>query len=127
VVDKTVSETMPAVQKTSVIVKKWKVPIVSTHAEFDVIMLPDGDRGIGDCDDWNTVSSWMRDYGLLSSPMKGKWVMLGETYKTLSACRKRLMEDTDLMAAVKKAVIEQAVRDVYAGKMGSIHWEPKKT
>lgn len=116
--DAKVSDTMPVRKEISVVIKKWKVPIVSTHAKFEMAMLPHKDLKPGQCDDWKTIEENLKAYGLLMKD-KGGWIMCGDPYPTLIACKDKVMTDLPFGALVRKALIERALEDVIAKKATS--------
>ncbi len=105
--DKKISPVMPAYKKTSIIIKKWKVPILSTTAEFMMQMLDGGGRSAGHVDDWNTVSAYLKELDYLGKGDKGGWVLFGNPYPTLEACRTALYSDPTMLRDAKAQIIRE--------------------
>ena len=106
--EKKIHPVMPAYKKTSMIIKKWKVPILAMTSEYLMQMVDGGGRGAGHVEDWNTVSNYLKELDYLSKADKNKgWVLMGETYPTLIECRNALYEDQELLQEVKETIIRE--------------------
>ena len=112
--DPKISKTMPVLKDVSFIMKKWKVPILAGNGKFEMAMIPHDDLEIGDCQDWNTVSQMLKDFGQFEKHPKKGWVILGEDYPTAQAFRDKLYTDKQLGVEVRQALIERALAE---GKM----------
>lgn len=110
VVVKEVSGVMPAHKETSIIMKKWKVPIVSINAEYDMVMIPHNGRSPGYVKDWNTVSNYLKIMGLLEKA-KGGWHMFDHHFKNLTECRHFIYKDKEIEQQVKSDIIQAAVNE----------------
>jgi recombination protein RecA len=110
--DTKISDTMPVRKKISVIVKKWKVPIISASTEFEIAMIPHNGLKVGQSADWPTIDKHLRMHGLLEKGPKGGWVMAGATYPTLDACKEKFYSDTGFGDLVRKAIIEKGLEEV---------------
>lgn len=111
IMDNKVSKTLPVRKHTSIVIKKWKVPIVATHADWEMATVPHDGLVVGEVADWGLIDKYMREYDLLAKGEKGKWVMCGEDYPTLTACKEKFLGDKDFNAAVRKAIIDQVLAD----------------
>ena len=107
---KEVSATMPAFKKTSVVVKKWKVPIVAVNCEYLMAMIPHSGLHIGELEDWNTISNFAKNYGLIAK-IKGGWSLDGKVYPTLTDMKDAVRNNFDLGIALKSEVINLASQD----------------
>jgi hypothetical protein len=107
VMDKKIHPVMPVYKNASVVVKKWKMPILSVNAEFDMAMLPMGDRGAGYVEDWNTISTYLKELDYLTKGAKTGWEMFGEKYATLDAARTFLYADPQLLYEAKQTIIKE--------------------
>lgn len=108
VIDKKINAVLPAYKETSVIMKKWKVPILAMKGDYTMLMLENGDKGPGFVEDWNTVSNYLKELGYLSKAEKtgGGWVLFGDPYKTLDEIRTKLYGDKQLLADTKTQIIK---------------------
>ena len=107
VIDTKVSKVMPMSKNVTFQVKKWKVPIVAANGTFEMVTY--GHEGLlpGDANDWNTVSQYLKDYGLLVKKEKGQgWLLDGEEYATLQVLRDRLIEDKPFGMKTRQAIVE---------------------
>jgi len=101
--DKSVSKTMPVRKHVTGVIQKWKVPIIGTHFEYDMAMLPHDGMKVGECDDLHMQLGHLKDTGILEKTPKS--VKLGPpinvefpTLKALAAWL-RTDEGTDLARA----------------------------
>jgi len=113
--DKEISDVLPTFKETSVIIKKWKVPIVSKSCTYDLCVLPHEGLGVGDVDDWNTVSNYLKTYGVLGKTDKNKWTCVTpegeiEEFQTLTAIRTRYDQDADFNAFLKNIVVSTEMK-----------------
>lgn len=106
-VDKKINPVMPAFKKTSIIIKKWKMPILATHSEFMMQMLDGNGKTPGHVEDWNTVSSYLKELDYLGKGEKGGWVLFGNTYPTLDACKQSLYGDDTMLHEAKSQIIKE--------------------
>lgn len=111
---KEIHPAIPAYKETKGVIKKHKVPIVSTGFEYDMLMIPHEGHMPGHCEDWNTVSNYLRNMGGLGKTEDGKaWVMLGEEFKTLTAAKASLYSDVATEQKVKSHIIEKSLEAIY--------------
>jgi recombination protein RecA len=103
--DPKVSQVLPVSKKVSFIVRKWKVQVVSAAGEFEMVTYPHGE-----VNDWNQVSGYLRDFGELAKKAKGQgWIMLGEEYPTLQACKERVYGDRLFGLEVRRRIIQRVM------------------
>lgn len=107
VVDKKINSTLPLYKDTSIIIRKWKMPILATNATFLMQMLETGGKSPGYVEDWNTVSAYLKELDYLGKAEKGGWSMFGEVYKTLDECKQALYASPDLLAETKATIISE--------------------
>lgn len=106
-VDKKIHPVMPAWKDTSFVIQKWKMPILATHGEFKMLMLEGMGQNPGWVNDWNTVSSYLKELDYLSKGEKSGWSMFGEDYPTLQACRDSLYAQLDVLQEAKAQIITE--------------------
>lgn len=112
VADTKLSPAIPPWKEINGSVKKWKVPIGAQSFKFNMatVDIPKHGLVMGSVDSWNTVGTYLKKYGLLVQPKKGKpWVLFDEEYKTLSVLRERLSIEEDFRAEVEALVIKAAM------------------
>jgi recombination protein RecA len=109
ILDKKINPVLPAYKETSVIMKKWKVPILAMKGDYTMLMLDHEGNPPGTVSDWNTVGAYLKDLGYLTKAEKtgGGWDMFGENYPTLDAARTFLYSDPDLLAEAKSTIIKE--------------------
>lgn len=113
ITDTKISQTMPIAKEVNFTVPKWKVPILSASGKFTMVTIPNNGFGVGECDDWNTISQHLKDYGQLAKA-EGKgakgWTMLGENYPTLDAAEEKLREPK-FGTEVRQAIIQRSLTE----------------
>lgn len=123
VFDKKLSDTMPAFKETNVVIKKWKMPILSQSAVFNMQMLNIGDVPAGTVADWNTVSSYLKQLEYLSKNGTKGWIMFGDEFPTLDACKEHLYGSVELLNEAKSQIIQELM---LAGGSGPSADEPNE-
>lgn len=110
VIDNKVSKTMPVRKHTSVVVRKWKVPIVATNCEYEMVTIPHDGLEVGQVDDWNLIAAYLKDYGLLTKD-KGGWTFDGTAYPTQTALREKAASDPLFNLYLKDKVVGAVVAE----------------
>lgn len=113
--DPKIHATMPAYKEVNGQIKKFKIPITSRAFKFNMSSVAVPSKGIelGHVDSWNTVSTYLRNYGWLTQEKPGKpWVFEDEEYKTLAQLRKALSDDPQFLHETEKRIIERALETV---------------
>lgn len=105
---KSVSPTMPAYKDTKIVLKKWKMPIVSINAEYKMVMIPHDGMSPGHVKDWNTVSHYLKEMELLVK-VKGGWELMDNVYSSLKECEDYIYSNTELEQTLKQHIIQAAV------------------
>ena len=106
----TLTKEHPAKILCSITLKKWKVPIVAARAEWDMALLRHAGLEPGEVDNWPLLEKYLRAYGLLKQ-IKGGWELYGEVYKTLGACRTRVVQDAELYDKARIEVTTKLMAD----------------
>jgi RecA/RadA recombinase len=107
VIDKKINPVMPAFKETNMVIKKWKMPILSTTGVFMMQMIAANGRTPGYVEDWNTVSNYLKELDYLSKAEKSGWVLFGDTYPTLDAVRTKLYSDIDTLEEAKAQIVQE--------------------
>ncbi|MFI5102876.1 MAG: hypothetical protein ACHP9V_05845 [Terriglobales bacterium] len=100
-----VSKTMPVIKETVFTLPKNKCPIVSVEGMFRMVTVPHLGWTIGECDDWNTVSSYMKHLGMLIKGEKKGWTLGGTAYDTLAEIEAVIRADKKFGHAVRQEII----------------------
>lgn len=106
-VDKSIHPVLPAYKLTTATITKWKFPILNTSVEFRMQMVSGGGKFPGHCEDWNTVSTYLKELDYLTKGEKGGWVMFGTEHKTLIDCKSALYGDVELLMETKAQIINE--------------------
>lgn len=108
VVDSKVNPVMPLYKEVNCIIQKWKCPILAVNAVFKMQMLHALGNRPGFVSDWNTLQAYMKELEYLSKVEKGSgWVMHGDHYPTLDACREALYATPLLLQETKATIIAE--------------------
>jgi recombination protein RecA len=108
VTDNAVSKTKPVRKHTSFVIKKWKVPIIATHGEYEMATVAHKGLAVGEVDDWNTLSTYLKDFGYLEKTKTG-WRLLDAQYKTLKEARERVYTDWEFGMGLRNDVIQKVL------------------
>lgn len=106
ITDKKVSDVMPVAKEVSFIVKKWKLPILAASGRFEMVTQPHKGLAIGQCDDFDTVKSYLEAFGEYGKADKKGWLIRGESYDTQQQFKDRLYGDAEFGAKVRDGVIK---------------------
>ena len=103
----------PVWRETNFTLKKNKMKVVATTGKFTMAMLKNGYFDVGDTDDWNTISNYLKDLGFLSKKegSKGGWIMLDKEYPTLDKCRDAVYGDAKYGAEIRAAIVHRVMKD----------------
>ena len=105
--DPKISTTMPVKKQVKFLVDKWKCPILNASGTFSMATIPHANLRVGQCDDFNTVSEYLKAFGkFVKDPKKG-WLILDEHYPTIEPFKTRLYEDIPFGAAVRENIINR--------------------
>jgi recombination protein RecA len=104
IVDKNVSTTVPAFQNTRVLVKKWKVPVLTNACEYNMAAVAHDGLAVGDIDDFDVVRKYCESVGSLER--KGnKTVVFGQEYKLMADLREEYYADHVLRKKMRDSVM----------------------
>lgn len=120
---KEVSATLPAVKETSVVINKWKVPIVSVNCEYEMAMVPHDGKKPGDTNEWKTLATYLRSMELLFQNDNKQWELDGKTFSTLSEVRKSVQGDPLWLYDLKQRVIHEQLKAITGDDDGEVEGE----
>ena len=113
VVEKEIHAAMPAYQETSFILKKTKIPITAITGTYKMSLFPHGGHPIGYIEDWNTLSTRLKNLEWLVKTKTG-WQLLDlEPVKLLKDVKARIYGDPQLETGLKGEIISLAVAEAY--------------
>ncbi len=105
-IDKKINAVLPAFKVVSLVIKKWKMPILAMNSEYRMQMIPGGGHGPGWCNDWNTLKTYLEELNYLTKGDKS-WNMFGEEFKLLNDCREHLYGNPELLREAKATIIKE--------------------
>jgi recombination protein RecA len=108
--DAKISTTMPVIKDTKFVLGKWKCPVLNASGTFQMVTLPHNGLKVGQCDDFNTVSEYLKAFGKFQKGEKKGWVILDEPYDTIAPFKVRLHEDEKFGAEVRAMIINRMVK-----------------
>lgn len=111
IVENKINPAMPAFKECSLIIRKWKFPILQVNAKYRMQMLQFDGNTYGHVEDWNTMSTFLKELDYLSKVpgSAGGWLLCGEHYPTLVDIKTRLATDATFTANLKEAIITEMV------------------
>jgi recombination protein RecA len=105
VMDKSVSDVMPVIKEVNFVLKKWKCPVLAASGKFEMATQAYGGLQIGQCDDFGTVSEYLKTFGEFQKDAKKGWIICGEHYDTIQPFKTRLYEDAKFGAKIRQKII----------------------
>lgn len=106
VMDSKISKAMPVRKEVNFVVKKFKVPILAASGKFEMATIPHGGLEVGQCNDANTIKSYLESFGEFNKHEKKGWVIWGEHYDLQTQWKDRLYGDKPYGAKVRKFVVD---------------------
>ena len=89
------------------VIKKAKVPVNKYNFDYEMCVLKNGNMKVGQTKDWNLVSGYLKEVGILAKAEKGSgWVLEGETYPTLAVIQDKYYQDYLFRNQLQNLVIE---------------------
>ena len=113
--DKSFSQVIPAYKDTSVVIEKWKVPIVQINCEYKMAMVDTDDLVAGAVEEWNTVSHYLRESGKLKKLGTGGWLVMGKECKKLEEAKHWVMDYPERLEKAKADIIEHELARLKKG------------
>lgn len=107
--DKKLHPVLPVYKETSIIIRKWKMPINATTAVYNMQMIPAGGKEPGHVEDWPTLKAYLTELDYLGKAEKGGWSLFGETYPTLDAVRTSLYGDPETLLEAQTQIIQECL------------------
>jgi hypothetical protein len=110
VMDTKLHPVLPVYKETSLIITKWKMPICMVNAVYKMQMIEAGGKPAGFVDDWPTLKSYLTELDYLGkAPTGNGWILFGQQYPTLSACRTALYDSPDFLAQAQAEIIKEVL------------------
>jgi recombination protein RecA len=104
--DTKISDSMPVAKEVSFVVKKWKCPIIGASGMFSMITMPHKGLSVGNTDDFNTISEYLKNFGHFEPNAKGKgYTILGDQYDKISDFKDRIYGQKAFGDEVRAAII----------------------
>lgn len=103
--DPKVHKDLPVRKAVSVIIKKYKVPVVATHGDMEIVLIPHKGYKTGDGFDFPILKKYLESYGLLEK--RGAiWFFQDKEYKSLGEVKRLLETDIKFGTKIKNQIIE---------------------
>ena len=113
VIDTKVSSVMPVAKEVKFVVNKWKCPILSAEGMFTMAMQPYKGFSVGQCDDFNTISAYLKAFGKFEKDKKG-WIILDQSYGVIKEFEARLYGEAKFGNEVRQLIVSKMLQ---AGSM----------
>ena len=108
--DSKISTVLPVLKSVTFIVKKFKVPVLGVSGKFDMATMAHGELKVGQCDDFNTVSEYLKTFGLFEKDPKKGWRIMGQHYDTIAPFKSRIYTDAKFGSDVRESIIDKLVK-----------------
>jgi hypothetical protein len=87
---------------------KNKCPIIAASGAVQMVTVAHNGFKPGECDDWNTILSYLKSLGLLTKKEKGQgWIMFSKEYDKQEHCEAAIREDPVFGNFVRKTLIDK--------------------
>jgi recombination protein RecA len=110
-IDPKISSVMPVIKDTKFVLSKWKCPILTEGGTFQMAMVSHNGLQVGQCDDFNTVSEYLKAFGKFEKDAKKGWLILDQHYDTIAPFKAKLYEDEKFGTAVRGMIVERMVKN----------------
>lgn len=113
--DKFLKETdnLPSLKETNGTVVKYKVPIYNKQFTYEMAIRPHAGLKVGQAHSWNTVSTLLKQAGVLSkAEKKQEWTCMGVSVPTLDVLKGIYQEDETLRLAMQQEVVKISLGDL---------------
>ena len=109
IIDKTFHDSVPVKIETSATLTKYKFPIVSRNAKYDIITLEHQGNKVGSCYEWGTVSRYLKDLGYLQ---KGKtnYKLFDKEYKSIKLIKEKYFTDSKFADKTKQVITQTLLK-----------------
>jgi recombination protein RecA len=105
--DTKISAVMPVKKLVKFIVAKRKCPMLSESGIFSMVTLPHKGLEIGQCDDFNTVSEYLKTFGQFEKDPKKGWLICGQHYDTIEPFKTKLYVDKVFGNEIRSSIIKR--------------------
>lgn len=96
--------------ETDAQIKKYKFPITTPAFKYNIITYPHDGLAVGECYDFNTVSHYLKDLGIMKKAEKGTgYICCNKTYKTVSELKKRYFDEKDFGANIRALITKKVL------------------
>lgn len=112
--DSKVSDKYPVRREVNFMLKKTKIPILADEGKFEMVTFPYDGLRIGETDDINTITNYLKEFGAMEKSKKG-WDILGVEYPTIQAFKDRVYTDRIFGAEIREALIQRMLEEKEGG------------
>lgn len=109
IIDKTYHESVPIKIETSATLTKYKFPIVSRNAKYEIITLEHQGNRVGSCYEWGTVSRYLKDLGYLQKA-KTSYTLFDKEYKSIKMIKEKYLTDSKFATKTKDVITQTLLK-----------------
>lgn len=109
IMDKKLHPVLPAYKETSIIIRKFKIPVNATTAVYQMQMVEANGKSPGHVEDWPTMKAYLTELDYLGKADGGGWSLFGNTYKTLDEVKAALYSDQDTLLEAQATIIKECL------------------
>jgi len=108
--DTKINNVMPIKKEMSLIIKKWKCPIVSASANWQMVTIPHKGHKVGECQDWNLVKKYSEEYGIFGKNEGGGYFFDDMNFKTIKEAQEHFESNPEYADKIKQMIIDTEVK-----------------
>jgi recombination protein RecA len=105
--DPKISTVMPVMKEVKFIVNKWKCPILMSSGVFRMATMAHKGLKVGQCDDFNTVSEYLKAFGKFEKDAKKGWIILETHYDVIDQFKTKIFEDKQFGNGIRNMIINK--------------------
>jgi recombination protein RecA len=111
IVDTKINSALPSSKEVSVIVKKFKCPILNLNCKFEMVTIPNNGLKIGQCNDFSSIKDYLNNFGSFEKADKKGWMILDQHYPLIEDFKKKVYGDAKFGAEVRDAIIQRLLAE----------------
>ena len=109
IIDKAVNDSVPVKIETSATLTKYKFPIISRNAKYDIFTLEHAGNKVGSSYEWGTASRYLKDLNYLIKSGNTYW-LFDKEYKTIKEIKERFITQIKFSTKVKEVITQTLLK-----------------
>ncbi|QIG76860.1 recombinase protein [Rhizobium phage RHph_Y1_11] len=122
IIDNKINQDLPVRKNVKVVIKKWKVPIFSVNAEFEMATIAHNGLKVGQSDSSKLIKTLLEGMGEYNKAegKGGGWNILGTNYPTQAAFEEHLLNNHTFANTLKKSLIDDSINKTLIAAEGDL-------